>query len=103
MSALYPDEPGHRGVETSMEAADLIASVSSRLRALVFRTLHSNPAGLTVDEACALVGLPRYSIQPRFSELRRAGSIRDTGQRRINVSGARAIVWRTAIQQEEAA
>lgn len=103
MSNGYPDEPGHRGISTSMEAADLIAPMSSRLRALVYRTLHANPAGLTVDELCKMVSFPRYSLQPRFTELRHAGSIHDTGQRRYNVSGARAIVWAVTVGQEKAA
>ena len=103
MSNGYPNEPGHRGVATSVKAADLIAPMSSRLRALVYRTLHAYPAGLTVDELCEVVGSPRYSLQPRFTELRHAGSIHDTGQRRFNVSGARAIVWAVSIEQEKAA
>lgn len=98
--ATYPNAPGHRGVATSIEAADMIAPLSSRLRALVYRTLHQHPAGLTVDETCAKAGMPRYSLQPRFTELRHAGSIRDTGERRFNASGARAIVW--AVVQREA-
>lgn len=103
MSKGYPNKPGHCGISTSMEAADSIASVSNRLRALVYRTLHAHSAGLTVDELCEVVGHARYSLQPRFTELRHAGSIHDTGQRRFNVSGRRAIVWAVSIAREQAA
>jgi hypothetical protein len=99
----YPDAPGHRGIGTSVEAADLIAPFSSRLRQLVYRTLWEHPGGLTVDELCAMVGYPRYSLQPRFTELKHASLIRDTGRRRFNQSGARAIVWATVAEREDAA
>lgn len=103
MSDGYLNEPGHGGVETSVEAADSIASVSNRLRALVYRTLHAHAGGLTVDELCEVAGYARYSLQPRFTELRHAGSIHDTGQRRLNVSGRRAIVWAVSAVRDQAA
>lgn len=94
----------HRDVDTSVEAAAIIAPFSSRLRALVHRTLCDHPAGLTVDEACAITGCARYSLQPRFTELRHMAMIRDTGMRRENASGARAIVWRaTLLDRRESA
>lgn len=99
----YPDSPGHRGIDTSVDAADMIAPFSGRLRQLVHRTLYAHPAGLTVDELCVVADFPRYSLQPRFTELKRAGLIRDTGQRRFNRSGAKAIVWATVAQREQAA
>lgn len=89
--------------DTSAAAWASIAPAASRLRAIVFRTLHANPGGLTVDETCRLVSMPRYSLQPRFTELRDAGSIIDTGKRRPNVSGAKARVWAIADRGEVAA
>ena len=49
--------------------------------------------GLTADELAARLEKDRWSIQPRTSELRRKGLIRDSGQRRPNGSGKMAIVW----------
>lgn len=49
--------------------------------------------GLTADECAEAVGLDRWSIQPRVSELRRKLLIVDSGARRFNSSGKRAIVW----------
>ncbi|MEG3166405.1 hypothetical protein U1701_17630 [Sphingomonas sp. PB2P19] len=90
--------------DTSAAAYAGIADMASHLRAIVHRTLYDHPAGLTVDEVCSLAGYPRYSLQPRFTELRHKEMIRDTGLRRRNVSGAKAIVWRaTVIDQQGSA
>ncbi|WP_267434102.1 hypothetical protein [Sphingomonas sp. GM_Shp_1] len=67
------------------------------------KTLHANPGGLTVDETCAAAGYPRYSLQPRFTALKDRKAIFDTGLRRRNVSGAKAIVWRITGFQPDAA
>lgn len=91
-----------RHTDTSAAAYYGIVQASERLRAIVYQTLYANPAGLTVDETCALAEYPRYSLQPRFTELRDRRVIYDTGMRRRNVSGAKAIVWRLANQQEKA-
>lgn len=89
-----------RQTDTSAAAYGSIVDASERLRAVVYRTLHAHPAGLTVDETCAIAKYPRYSLQPRFTELRDRKAIFDTGLRRRNVSGAKAIVWRITEQQE---
>jgi hypothetical protein len=49
--------------------------------------------GLTADELAARLNMDRWSIQPRTSELKRKGLIRDSGQRRKNATGKLAIVW----------
>ncbi len=90
----YHTEQNHRSVDTSVEAAALAANNASRLRRLVLETLCEHPENLTVDQTCAIARHARYSLQPRFTELRKMGLIRDTGERRHNVSGARARVWR---------
>lgn len=94
---MYPTEQNHRGVDTSASAAESVAPIANRLRAVVHAVLYRNPDGLTVDEVCKIAGYARYSLQPRFTELRKMGMIRDTGARRFNVSGARAIVWRATV------
>lgn len=101
----YPTQDNHRGIDTSVEAADMAATKASRLRRLVLDTLIEHPENLTVDQVCAIAKLPRYSLQPRFSELLKLGLIRDTGERRVNTSGARAKAWRAVWldQQERAA
>lgn len=86
----------HRGVDTSIEAAEMAAITSNQLRALVYKALCVG-GDQTVEEVCAATGRPRYGLQPRFTELRKAKVIRDTGLRRRNESGANAIVWRACI------
>lgn len=90
----YPDAPGHRGVETSAEAAEKFAPKVGRLQKMTLEAIASRAAnGLTADECAQLIGLDRWSIQPRTSELRRKGLIVDSGLRRKNETGKRAIVW----------
>ncbi len=99
----YPTENNHRGVDTSIAAAELAATGASYLRRVVVKTLCDHPENLTVDQTCSIANYPRYSLQPRFTELRKLGLIRDTGERRPNVSGASAKVWRAVwLDQQEA-
>lgn len=92
--AMYPDSPGHRGVETSIEAADALASRLGPLQSLTldFITLRG-ALGATSDECAAGLGIDRGAVQPRTSELSRNGLIVDSRLRRLNATGKRAIVW----------
>jgi hypothetical protein len=91
---MYPDVPGHRGVETSVEAADAIAPASGRLQKMAYGAIRdAGSNGLTADELAATIGVTRWAIQPRTTELRRKHLITDSGLRRLNVTGKRAIVW----------
>lgn len=90
----YPDAPGHRGVETSIAAAEAVAPKLGRLQRLALDAIKARgPWGLTADELAEALNLDRYSIQPRTSELRRKLLIADCGLRRRNSSGKAAIVW----------
>ncbi len=90
----YPAAPGHRGVDTSVEAAEAIGSVAGRLRKRVFAVIaETGAAGATTDEIADALAMPRYSVQPRTTELKYDRRIRDSGQRRRNASGCKAIVW----------
>jgi hypothetical protein len=92
--AKYPDAPGHRGVETSIEAAEAIKPKHGPLQRLTLDAIASRGAfGLTADECAEVLGLDRWSIQPRTSELRKQARIVDSGLRRRNATGKKAIVW----------
>ena len=92
--STYPDAPGQRNVETSIAAADAIAPKLGRLQRMAEGAIRdAGKHGLTADELAARLEMGRYSIQPRTSELKRKGLIRDSGQRRPNASGKQAIVW----------
>ena len=90
----YPGHPGAPRIDTSITAADWIAPKVGRLQQMVFDALRSAGAyGRTTNELAALLNIDRGSIQPRTSELKRLGRIMDSGQRRANANGKRAIVW----------
>lgn len=92
--SVYPDAPGHRNVETSIAAAETLAPKLGRLQRLAQGAIRdAGPAGLTADELAAQLHMDRWSVQPRTSELKRKGLIRDSGQRRPNCTGKLAIVW----------
>jgi hypothetical protein len=90
----YPDSPGHRAIDTSIDAAAALAPDLGRLQRIALAAIReAGDAGLTADELAAALKLTRWTVQPRTSELRRKGAIRDSGQRRQNATGKRAIVW----------
>lgn len=79
----YPDVPGHRGRETSKEAAEKIASRAAVIRELVF-DLVRKVGPLAEFEITAALNMPRWTVQPRVSELRQQRRLVETGERRIN-------------------
>jgi len=92
--STYPSAPGHRNVDTSAAAAEAVASKLGRLQRMAESAIRdSGTHGLTADELARRLEMDRWSIQPRTSELRRKGLIRDSGQRRPNATGKLAIVW----------
>ena len=88
----YPHAPGAQDRETSREAADVASATSVQLRARV-RAVIERSRGLTADEVAGRLGLSILSIRPRMTELAALGVVRDSGERRHNASGRRAIVW----------
>ncbi len=104
MTDMYPSTPGHRGVDTSIAAADMVAGIAGPLRRMVYRAVHeAGSRGLTTDEIAAALQMPRYSVQPRTTELKYDRRIRDSGRRRPNASGCKAIVWVVTVAMEQAA
>lgn len=95
----YPETPGWRKPETSIEAAEAIARQVGRLRARVLAEVQAGEAkgwgGLTADEAAGRLDLPVLTVRPRVTELRAMERLFDSGLRRTNESGRRAIVWTT--------
>lgn len=88
----YPETPGAYNVSTSIQAAADMQPKASRLRSLCIDAL-SDRGDMTPDETAAFLDIDKLSIRPRFSELNRTGEIVDTGERRENLSGKKAIVW----------
>ena len=90
----YPSTPGAKATGTSTEAAEAMRPRAGILRAKVLAALRAK--SMTADECADLLRETVLAIRPRFSELRAQNLITDTGDRRINDSGRRAIVWRSA-------
>jgi predicted ArsR family transcriptional regulator len=88
----YPDAPGAQDRDTSRDAAAEIAPQAPILRARALDVLERSN-GLTADQVAARLGLSILSIRPRVTELARLGKVRDSGERRLNISGKKAIVW----------
>lgn len=92
--STFPDAPGHRRADTSIAAANALVPKLGRLQRMALEAIReAGGHGLTADELAARLDLDRSTIQPRTSELRRKGLIRDSGHRRPNATGKQAIVW----------
>lgn len=91
---------GHRGVETSMAAAQAIQDSLPRLQKAVLSAIHAaGPRGLTCDEVAERLGWERWRVRPRTSELRRDCRIVDSGARRKSLAGVASIVWVVPVQK----
>ena len=90
----YPQVPGWKGTDTSLDAARHVAGDLSHRQTEVYESLlHVGPA--TMHELAKRLARSTYAIAPRLSELRDMGWIEDSKERRINSSSLRkAIVWR---------
>lgn len=88
----YPDRPGYKTGGTSKLAADSMLPTAGSLRKKVYDVLLAQ--AMTADEVAKVLKETVLAIRPRLSELRAHGLIRDTKDRRDNISGRPAIVWR---------
>ncbi len=94
--AIFPYAAGFKGsADTGREAAEAINKKLGRLQRLVQGALKGRGRyGLTAEEAAGILNMDRVSVQPRFSELKALGLVKDSGLRRINPSSRkRAVVW----------
>ncbi len=88
----YPDVPAHQGGDTSQAAAQYMAVKAPLLQSQVIRALQMRP--MATFQIAAVINRSYRSVQPRTSELRLAGRIEDSGERRIDPETQRAvIVW----------
>ena len=94
MADRYPYAPGANDTGASQEAAGTVSERLGRLQGMVLAAIRAERnGGLTADETAAQLEVDKATIRPRLSELRRKGLITDSGIRRQNVSGRKAIVW----------
>jgi hypothetical protein len=89
----YPNEPGFQNTDTSIAAAVAMRSRAPTVRECVLDCIEDS-AGLATFEIAARLGKSYRTVQPRTSELRAVGAIKDSGKRRIDPdTGKAAIVW----------
>lgn len=106
----YPRTPGWQPPQTSIDSAESVAEDIGRLQAQVLDAIRAagsacpgqRSGGLTADEAAQSLGLTPFTCRPRVTELSKLGLVRDSGERRANPSGRKAIVW-VAVPQAELA
>jgi predicted ArsR family transcriptional regulator len=91
----YPDHPGAKVAGTSADAAVSMVPTASILRAQCLELVRKR-GPLTADQCAEIIGRDRLAVRPRFSELNLAGQIKDTGIRRENSSGRKAVAWSAA-------
>ena len=89
----YPKDPGYQNTDTSKAAAVSMKGRVATIQEAVVDCLELHGRKATFELA-ALLGKSYRSVQPRTSELRLEGRIKDTGERRIDPdTGRKATVW----------
>lgn len=78
---------------SAADGRSLDIAVSRLQRIALVAIRDAGGRGLTTHELATRVNIHRDTMQPRTSELRKRGLIRDSGGRRQNFSGKLAIVW----------
>jgi hypothetical protein len=88
----YPNVPGHRGVSTSIEAANGIQSHTKRLHSEVIRAL--NEIGNSTSYMIAdYLNIDHCSIQPRTTELHKKGVIVVVSDEGRSPRGKKCRIW----------
>ena len=93
----YPGTPGFKEPTTSRDAANAMKRRADNLRDLVLAAFgQAGFCGMTADEVAAKLNMSPLAIRPRLTELgpKHLDKIELTGERRCNLSGLRANVWR---------
>jgi hypothetical protein len=83
----------HTDPDTSHGAAVQATPRAGTNRRLALTMLRAHPEGLTDFELATLTGIPQTSIGVRRGELRNAGLVQPTTERRKTPNGGLAIVW----------
>jgi len=87
----YPITPGAKAEGPSADAARSVDAHT--LRTMCHHVIRAH-GSRTADEIARVLGVSILSIRPRLSELRALGLVEDSGDRRKNISGRKATVWR---------
>ena len=89
---------GHKEGTTSLAAAVAVTKRLSERQAEVMAVMNTRfddaGEGMTPDEVASVLGADVLAIRPRITELHKLDKIEKTGERRANVSGLKANVWK---------
>lgn len=94
----YPRAPGFKKRETAARAALAMVPRALSLRQAALEILRTGT--FTADEVAAKLDKSILAIRPRLSELAATNQIFDTGARRQNDSGHKAIVWKATNEED---
>lgn len=97
----YPHTPGTKARETSATAAAQMIPKAPTLREKCLDAITYASEGLTADEVASAIGKSILAVRPRITELDAVGLIESTPERRRNVSGKYAIVWKLKAKHKQ--
>jgi predicted ArsR family transcriptional regulator len=90
--------PYQRGSETSRQAAISLEDVYANQKEQVYAILKKCP--MTDREIASVMGMEINSVHARRNSLVLEGRVRDSRQRRKNISGRSAVVWEVGEETE---
>jgi transcription initiation factor IIE alpha subunit len=89
----YPYSPGHKEVDTSIEAAEAIKEGVETIRNKVFNVIaNKGNFGATADEVAELLNYSPFTVRPRVTELFKLNKI-ERKDKRKNLSQKSAYVY----------
>ncbi|WP_027523241.1 hypothetical protein [Bradyrhizobium sp. Ec3.3] len=97
-SGKYPSNPGTKdgSPQTAYEAAKLVVDIAKTNRDKVLQALRGEIFGLSAEGIAGKLGLSRYVVRPRLSELVATGDVIETPFREKNGEGRTVVIWRAA-------
>lgn len=98
-SLRYPNHPGSRtgSPETSEDAANAIAPLARTHRDMILRYLQEiHPLCRSSEQIAEALGISRWAVRPRCSELYAGERIERSNDRGTNDGGRTVVLWRAA-------
>ena len=94
----YPYSPGHKDLDTSIEAAKSIKDKAETIRIKVLNVISNKGIfGATADEVAELLNYSPFAVRPRVTELFKLNKI-ERKDKRKNLSNKAAYVYVVANQ-----
>lgn len=90
------EQIGYQNTDTSKAAAESGAGKKITLRDQVLAVIEDRSPNLpvSVETVSAILNRPTVSVRPRFTELKNAGKIEDSGERGRTQFGKACILWK---------